>query len=298
MNREQREIALWAGSALVAGICVAVWLWVLRLPAVQQSEAEVARLHERYRELYLAEGPGRQPADRALAAARGLVDQQAEALAYLEERLLWPGRGSAAVPEEISPDHIYGRVLADGGRDGRLDGATAADLVGRVNARLRSRAQSQGVPIPASLPFSGGLAADEDARRALQLAQVVAYAAACDLAMDAGVLAIEAVNPAATWLDASGHYLGVETELRLRATYVSADQFTRSLAAHRGGLGLDAIALELREDGNLDLTVTVLLLLPPREDWSLAERPAAAGRVAPAEGATTRGTRGATGGSR
>lgn len=263
MNPEHREIAIWAGGAVL--LVIAGWIvLVMRGGTIDETADQARALHATYQQQYLAEDGRRLPADEAIALLSQRRDQQATELEAIEARLVWPGSGRGVPPE------FAGFQFGPGA--GELTNyATALDLVSRVSERLRRRGESLGIQLPQILPLKeeGALSNDDAAQRNLQLAQVAAYAAMVDLAMDAVVARVGPIELGTPWVDPTGTYAMVPATSVLEASYESADLLLRRLRDNDWGLGVERAALDFQEDGRFLLTLGVRLVVPYDPEWAL-----------------------------
>ena len=286
MSPEHKEIAIWAGGA--AAVVIAGWIVLAgRGATIAEVGTRVDAAHATYEELYLAAGDDRLPAQEAIDVLEQRRDEQAGELDAVEERLVWPGTGRGVPPEfagfQFGPDA------------GKLTNyATALDLVSRVTARLRRRGDSLGIQLPGTLPYEGAgeLSNDDDARRNLQLAQVCAYAALVDLALDAVVTKVGPIEPGSGWVDATGTYAIIPATSVLECSYESADAMLRQLRDNGWGLGVERTVLDFQDDGSFRFTLGLHLVVPNDEAWELGDAPQAGGP------ATTRGDDGGRAGRR
>jgi len=280
VSPEQREIALWAGGTAV--LVIIGWIWIAtRGGAVADHQREVDQLHSSYRDLYLDESGERLPVAEALAELQARSDDQRREVRRIESQSVWPGQGGEGLPPEFEGVALG---ASSGVRIG--DYASALDQVSRTTSRLRRRAESLGIDLPAALPLeaSGAVSADNGPLRQLQLARVCTYAALLDLVMDADIDQIgplQASQPA--WVSADGEYAVIPVSTVLHCSYESADTVMRSLRENAFGLGLEQIALDYEDDGGFRMAITVRLVVRALDEWELGRRasPSAAGGGAP-----------------
>lgn len=254
MTRDQQLLAAWGGGALVALIVAGLWI-SSRADDLATTRGEAERSHARYRALYV-DGAGPLSAEQGLAQAADLAERQEAELRTAE---------AALVPKLAQP--YQPASLND-----------AAAQVTRDYSRIKQVAQSRGVKLQQNLPFETGIDAD-DAKRALQLAQLSLIAKTLDLALEHGAKEISSVSVdrAGSFRDASGTYATLICEISVFGTYQGSEGLLQALRARHGeGIGVRGVDLEQSDQDLQRMRLTVSLLTANNPAWQLPEEGKAA----------------------
>jgi hypothetical protein len=260
MTPDQRALAVWGGGG---GACVILGCVVLFMRGGTLSELipRATALHAGYTKLYHPDRPtDGVPAAEALQEAMRTKERQESELRRAEAVL---------VPELPKP------YVATGVNAGSA-------TIHADHAMMRSRSQSQSIPLPATLPLDGGLDKDE-AKQAIQLAQLYLYRAVVDQCFDAGVSKITAITPGGSEADPSGSYLILTCDFDIEASYEAGQQLLQNLLqAHKSGIGVKAVGIDQAREGKQKLKVTASLLTANRFGVKPSEAPrAVAPKAAP-----------------
>jgi hypothetical protein len=261
---EQQQLAIWGGGILaviVAGASVLAW----RGGELDAQAAKARQLQADYGKLYHPETPKdgipAPDAERDLLRAK---DLQSEELEKAETSLVVEMRGSYLVGDLVSAVH---QVYAD-------------------HQTIRQTAQMKKVALPQALPYDSPLDQD-DARRAVQLANLYLYRAVLDQCIRCGVQRVNSVAPGKAEQDPTGGYVLLSCDFDVDGTYESGQHLLLSLLeSHRAGIGLSSLAMDAPAEGRQHLRFTASLITPARAGFvgeapKRAAEPAGQPRVVP-----------------
>lgn len=217
MTRDQQQLAIWCGAAVVA-LAVCGWILSSRSVGLEESRAKADALYTDYRKLYPDQGT---PADEALREVTRLRDHQAQARKDAETGLV------AVLP-------------ADYQRSGVND---ASSKLGSDVTALKQRAERQRIALPAKLPYEAGLETDP-ARASLQLANLYLYRQVLDACMDVGVAKINDVKEGKGYRDMSGLYAVITCDVTIEGSYDALTGLLDHLRSkHASGIGVRELRL-------------------------------------------------------
>jgi len=251
MTPEQRTLSIWGGAS-AAGLLV-VWLFPGfglgdRAAELAQLQTRHHELHGKYTDLYPAEGTA---ADEVILKLKKLKDHQQLAVTQVERQLV-PG-----LPREFLLPDLTG----------------AQDIVRTEHDRVRNRAQSRKIALPATLPF--GLLEQDPEKRTMQLAQLYLCRQVLYRCLAADFTRIASISPGSGWCDASGSYASLLVDFQMEGSPKAVSDLLLNLVSdHDKGVGLRAAAITANPDGSQRLAMTASLLTVNRAGWNLKEPPA------------------------
>lgn len=268
MSPESRRLWLWAGGGAAVLVAGAAWISIRASGAAETSE-KAETLHASYQKLYHPDKPDGLSVDKAQGELRAIAASQADELRSAESQLA-PAMPAAYLVDTLS--EAATQVTAD------------YTALRQLSARTR-------IPIPASLPYEGGLDADGKAR-ARQLASVALIRQAVQTCLHAGVARLNAVNPGTGFASPGGEYAIFVCDIEVEGDWAAFARLLSALALPDGrGLGLRGVDASGAADKPLRARISVSLTTANQAAWGLgaapaaeAGRPAATTPAAPAEG--------------
>ncbi len=256
MTDDQRNLAIWGGSAAV--IVIAGWVYLASDDLAGKLSSAEAKQGE-YEKKYVNARSGELEGEARKRLEQFKVDQVGS-LNEAENLLV------ASLPKEFTPE--------------KTDIMAAQNTVQRTNAALRDLCEKAQVKPAGDLITA---LPDDPDQRSLQLARLWVWRETALLLIDGGFKAIPnpgLVPPAA---DPTGKYARLGVELTFDGPW---EQVTRlmndSQLAHRRGLGLREIEIVLNKDGSRKVKFQVTALIPNQPGWKLVRDAATAvGKAAP-----------------
>jgi hypothetical protein len=277
LTKEQQEVAIWGGGALV--LVLVLWYVVagLRAGAVEQ-DGEAANLHKTY-EVLFADGPDRTPIAQARSAIGNAVDNQAA------ERLAAEGAVLGEVPRGFVDDLE------------RLNIGFTVTRLNEVHQSLRSKAQRLNVGRLPTLPYEedGGLEADSPLSRSKKLVEADFYGTVLDFLIDRNASAVTSVTAEPIGADnaRAPAYVRLGVRVSFQVDYPSLDRILGDLRSGESALSLREITISRSGEDifETELVATRLASWPGTWDTSLLSNAGSTG-----SGATS-GARGSGRGS-
>ncbi|MBA3710265.1 MAG: hypothetical protein H0W83_15750, partial [Planctomycetes bacterium] len=172
MTPDQRVLVVWGGvgGAIIVVGCIAL---AMRGSTLSEITPRARSQHATYLKLYHPDRPQEgMPAAEALQELNKAKERQDNALHKVE----------AALVPDLPKGYLGNEVNS------------AAATIHADHATMKTRAQSQQMGLPSTLPLDSGPDKDEG-KRAIQLAQLYLYRAVVDQCLDAGVSKITAITP-------------------------------------------------------------------------------------------------------
>lgn len=264
MTPDSRRLIAWAGAG--AAILVAGFAWItIRASGASETAASAETLHASYVKLYHPDKPEGLPVDKAQTELRDIAKAQADELRTAEGQLT-PAMPGTYLVESLSE---------------------AATQVTADYTALRQLSARSKIPIPATLPYEGGLDADGKAR-ARQLGNLALIRQAVQTCLHANVAKVSAVAPGPAFASPGGDYAVFVCDLDIEGDWASAARLLGAFAQPDGrGLGLRSLDATGGVDKPLRLRVTASMTLLNRDAWGLGAAPAQ--EAAPAAGGTSDG---------
>ncbi len=266
MSPDTRRLAIWSGSG--AAVLLAGFVILLVRDGTKSTVVESAdSLHATYTKLYHPDKPEGFAVDEAQQELTRITAEQTAELRAVEGSL------APAIPSAYLVDQL----------------SEAAAQVTADYSAMRQLSTRSKIPIPAGLPFEGGLDADAKAR-SRQLASLALIRQAVQTCINAGVARVAAVNPGQATASPGGEYAVFTCDLDIEADWAATARLLAAFAQTDGrGLGLRALEVTGGADKPLRAKLTATLTTLNNEAWALAAAPApaaapAAGASAPAEG--------------
>jgi hypothetical protein len=252
MTPDGRRMVAWTGAG--AAILVAGFGWIaIRASGSSETAASAETLHASYVKYYHPDKPEGLAVDKAQAELRDIAKAQAEELQTADGQLT-PAMPSTYLVESLSE---------------------AATQVTADYTALRQLSARSKIPIPAALPYEGGLDADGKAR-ARQLGNLALIRQAVQTCLHANVAKVAAVNPGQAFASPGSDYAVFTCDLDLEGDWASAARLLGAFAQPDGrGLGLRNLEATGGTDKPLRLRITASMTTLNREGWGLGAVPAA-----------------------
>lgn len=265
MSPEGRRLAVWAGTGGAILAAGAAWI-AIRADAAAETAASVETLHATYARLYHPDKPEGLSVETAQAELRTIATAQAEELRTAEGQLA-PAMPAAYLVDSLS--EAATQVTAD------------YTALRQLSARTR-------IPIPAGLPYEGGLDADATAR-ARQLGNLALIRQAVQTCLHANVARLGSVGPGQGFAAPGGEYAVFTCELEAEGDWAATARLLAAFALPDGrGLGLRSVEASGGGDKPLRTRLVVSMTTVNNPAWGLGAAPAEAAPGAapapPAEG--------------
>lgn len=251
MSPDGRRLAIWTiagGAILAAG---AAWI-VIRADAAAETAASTETLHASYVKLYHPEQPEGLSVETAQRDLLAIAAAQRDELRTAEGQLA-PTMPAAYLVDSLS--EAATQVTAD------------YTAVRQLSARTR-------IPIPAALPYEGGLDAEAKAR-ARQLGNLALIRQAIQTCLHANVAKLNTVNPGQGFASPGGEYAVFTCDIDVEGDWAATARLLAAFALPDGrGLGLRSIDASGGGDKPLRTRLVVSLTTTNNPAWGLGAAPA------------------------
>jgi len=247
MTPDRATLYVWGGGALF--VVIVGWAWLsFRSGELAAAQAKSDDLNRRYIALFhpdqaAVSGPNGVAIADAVKAAQVAAHKQQDDAAAVE---------NALVPE-LLPQYR------------NSDPTSGATLIHIDHLAIIQRASRQKMKLPSSLPLDSGLDGD-DAKRAIQLAQLYLYRAVIDQCLDSGVARVDTVTLGKAESDPSGTYEILTCDFELAARFENGQMLLQNLLlAHKLGIGVASLSIEPTHEDLQKIHLTASLIIPNRD---------------------------------